>query len=723
MIDILESIDRNFGELADPFRKRSVDSAVSPGLFLFVGRAVEKCGYIKEFLAKHWINSSKILYAGIGADSDELSTNIEFVIPDDFSRGEIGSVLLSDPEALKEFNDEVSKLSTELMKATGFADMSRAFVFIITYADDPLNTVVPEITMLLREKCHFNVKPYLFVNFADIDDENAHPLEYSAAFIQELEHCQSTDFNYTCKIRQQGNHLLDVEQNGPTFESTVLLELFRKDKKFSRENEKENGTIAAMMMFLLNSRNKLTLPEGTFITAGYSIVTKPNTIISHVLFKALLEKVIGIHDGSNDGEYIARMFDTERISTIVNEELSREMPSVNEIISVLPGYSGGGNPAKVSNTSVGTILEYYGGADEEYFERRFVEYFRKKALNIEPLNIKSIIKNAIDSEQLTPCAAMKALEDGGVIQRKLSELLEEYTRSEERILSELNALLESPCANVRNGIFNRTTGCEIISQAVQQKYNKRIELEICRIEKSIIEQNIHSTHSMMAKLNEQLRLINDIKTRFEDIIVSEIAEAEYTLADPNAFSSYYTSVVEGAFKEYVQRQRKNGVIEDGSLYNEIMNLTKANGDSLLRLIEAGFKRLASTQKFMEIFQMSFDAELYARYGSTTQKDGVNSELLNKLMDESCANLRYDSIGGTSSMYCIGSSDIPFVEYASKLEGQPFSITHIEDTQKEYYEQLMVYGNVEVSAVKYVKDCNQLFENMSEDEQKNTYFKR
>ena len=105
-------------------------------------------------------------------------------------------------------------------------------------------------------------------------------------------------------------------------------------------------------------------------------------------------------------------------------------------------------PDSVKNTNIRNILEYYGGADEEYFELKYAEPLMRMIGCCEGADIQGIFADYIDKGTLRLSGAIRYLEHDGAVSQCLNEVADRLNAEEEALNTQLSELLEQPCPEI-----------------------------------------------------------------------------------------------------------------------------------------------------------------------------------------------------------------------------------------------------------------------------------
>ena len=718
MKDLLKKIDGCLDISADEGSAPST-GAEYPAMFLYVGdKAAESCPTIKKHLKRKLMNGGSVIHAVMGADCADADLTIDAGISGE--RANAVSDMISDSSKLAHFNAEVRKTADRLMMTSGFPQMTKCFLFIITYSDSPLNAVLPEFVMLFSEYSHIRVYSYLFVQLSGEQTGYVR----SAAFFGELEDCQKSDFLYEGGIMMREGQRINVRWDGEVFGAVFFLEMYRSDMKYSPHNAENNALIAALIAVLRDRDDPVPLPPGTFFTAGVSAAHKPVNIIAHFMFKSLIDILTGLAGSEPAKLPIVQLLGYEVISE-VSDRIMLSLPPAENILSVLPKEQGG-DPDKIRNTNVRNILEYFGGADEEYFTEKYVNACMRMADCCDGINISDILAEYVNKGTLHLSGALGYLGHDGEIAVCLGDVLERIASEEETLTAQLDTLISQPCPDLSHGLFSKPTGCEVLASAVSLKYGKKLLL----LKLSVMKRLISNINMQMKRLHDDIAsAVNAIRSFSEELngeILGELYDDESTLTDASAFIDTYTGLIGKAYSELEHSGGLAAILRGRELYGVLMSCGKGGRKELTDIAFDIYKKLMPDPSVREVFALPFDAELYERYRNFDggkDRGWVDAQLERRLTDACKANLRYSVFQPNNSMFCMGNAEIGFVKKMLAFENPGFNTVNVGDVRSASYEQLAVYNIPSADSITYVNESRKVYDGYVSANGDNVYIAR
>ena len=694
-----------------------------PAMFLYVGdKAAEDRDIIRKCLKQKFMNGGSITHVVMrelsSARYDDVDLSVEIGLPDD--RGDSIEYILGDDGRLSRFNDAARKTAEKMMMSSGFPQMSKCFLFIVTSSDCPLNAVLPEFVMLFSENIHIRLTTFLFVGLG----AGTEGMLGSAAFFRELEVCQNEDFVYDSRIMLREDQRISVHHEGTVFDSVFFLEMYRSDMKFCQHNRENNARIAALTAVLQDREDPISMPRSVFYTAGMASAQTPKGVIAHIMFGAVINMIVG----QSKEEPLAIPFSQYLGYDVLSRTCDRIMlslPDVGSIVSVMPKVMGK-DPDAVHNTNIRNILEYYGGEDEEFFNVRFGDECMRMADCCESISISDIFGEYINKGAIKLGDIPAYLARDGALTVCLGEVTERLGSEEEALTKELDELLSQPCSGLSHGLFSKPTGCEILAAAVSQKYGKMLGILRVRMMKRLVSNIMSGIKEYSASVTDAVNFVKTFSDKLSEELLREIYDNGSTLTDASAFTAHYTEVIRRAVENYDRSGSITAILKGCDLYSVLMNCRRAGVSELTDIALDIYRRLTAMPDVSSVFSMNFDEELYARYRDYEGgKDAgwVDSQLVVKLTEESRANLRYSVFQPSNSLYCMGNDEIGFVKKMTKFEDPAFNTVFVGDVKSASYEQLAIYNVPSPDSVVYINECRKVYDGYAADNSDKVYIDR
>lgn len=223
-------------------------------------------------------------------------------------RRDVHRQFYEEERGLLELNRTLRKVSSDIAEyGRLYASFDRIHLAVITRADDPLNVLVPEITMLAEaifQQSFKSVQTDLYALISEREQAEAFGYASSAgvAFLRELDYMQSPDYSFSAPLHvtEDGIAIEVTHPASPLFDLVYVL-TDKNERGMSSFDEEDNYEIICHMNLLKNRkridsaeahgmdsynntslRNNLMTESGRigFVSAGFSKVKRPNHSIA-----------------------------------------------------------------------------------------------------------------------------------------------------------------------------------------------------------------------------------------------------------------------------------------------------------------------------------------------------------------------------------------------------------------------------------------------------------
>ncbi|MFM9280972.1 transcription initiation factor TFIID [Paenibacillus jiagnxiensis] len=311
-----------------------------PAVFLFVG---DRCGpalkTVMEINSRKWDNSAGVAYIHVAAQTDALHSTdgvLGHVIPpldglDDKSvRSGLYRAFYSNEEQLIRLNAVLRQAARQLAEyGKLYSSFERVHLSVITCADDPLNTVVAEVTLLADYILGQSFKSVQTDLYALVKESPEEQFGYSSAvnvaFLRELEWMQSPGFTFSAPLHLTEERLAIQVQHAsaPLFDLVYLLADKNERGMIVPDELRQNCEMICHIQLLKNRsrtaeeyrpqdggynntsfKNNIMTASGRagYVSAGFSRVKRPNesialTVLYH-FYMLLLERMKSGRDWS-----------------------------------------------------------------------------------------------------------------------------------------------------------------------------------------------------------------------------------------------------------------------------------------------------------------------------------------------------------------------------------------------------------------------------------------
>jgi hypothetical protein len=209
---------------------------------------------------------------------------------------------------LTELNQKVRQIKGTLFQyGSMYSCFEKINIAVITRSDDPMNILIPEITLLFKSMLAedfkiISIDLYTLFSEKGDDDSFGYSSAVSAAFFREIESFQKTDYRFEAplEVLNEGIKLPVTNNKRPIFDLVYLLSdrnedgiivqnsmvrnyqiiayiVLLKNKNIDTENEPENG-VYNNEQFRQGISGDMT--RQVYATAGLSKLRRPNNAIA-----------------------------------------------------------------------------------------------------------------------------------------------------------------------------------------------------------------------------------------------------------------------------------------------------------------------------------------------------------------------------------------------------------------------------------------------------------
>ncbi|WP_043930427.1 hypothetical protein [Bacillus sp. EB01] len=758
-------MDRMLQEFVDVYsgrqekRNRAEDeqrSINNPVIFMFIG---DQAGWALEATARindvNWHNSPGVAYFHAYQNNpanykETVSVKMQGA-PEDRrnARQELYEAFHHDEAVLIELNRSFRMLANKVTEQGRlYASLQKVTISVVTQVDDPLNVLVPELTLLFRNILNDSFK-MVEVDFYGLIKEKYEGDDYATSlgisFLKELDHYQSGAFSFKRDIQLAAGDLrLPVEhpQEFPLFNLAYLLSdkdengrilpeaNWRNCEIISYTNLLKNRKIIAEYDEHMDSYNNEQFRKAiqgndnspAFASAAFSKVKRPNkTIALHAawhFFKIAADSFL--QAASQPRERILDLFGLDEDSLdrmtaeiVPDKEILRDMES----ILIQP-------PGSYTEIKRLTVLD----AEEEIAGEAARRFFTA--------NVETPLQEALAEKDFA--ARLNARIESNIINKDNYGLYCAYSwTSEENEESALRA--------VRKLISSTRREAEDAGYRVQQIYQQTVDM--CDFKKSSFpffdKKNIRNFIEYLysavygAKLAESaLKARFEILGQFEKALSEKNRQLSRTMALLEEADQVLSQAAEESLHEADQYLGKNVPEYYESVVGSIVKrLNERRGPSFLgqerffgRLddgLEAFMERLLAicSEEILaeEEFHRGFEDELLERANAKTEygnrdilsKEDLFKELYKRLLSQSAVQIEVQSMQSHKyeEKYFFGDFYSSFVKYAVGKESdlRQYKVGCIHEKKSSGIAKLSLMGGFRSSDLMYWRNNMKYYE--------------
>ncbi|WP_375104868.1 transcription initiation factor TFIID [Paenibacillus sp. RS8] len=752
-----------------------------PALFLFVGDKVAPAiGPVLDSCERKWDNAGGVmaLHAVSGAKSEGTDRSksgsdaggrdrvLAMALPDMAGsdprtvRHELYRKFHEDTRYLAEMNKVVRRLSNSI------ADYGRLYssfdvihLSIITRVDDPLNVLLPEITLLARAILSQSFKSvqtdlYALINEREQGDNFGYSSSVGLAFLRELDRMQATDYTFNAPLLVTEDGLSIPVGHGPSalFDLVYLLSDKNERGMMSAHGMDDNYEIISHISLLKNrvrptsdqatghgGYNNMTFKSGIrgstgrqgYASAGFSGVRRPNVQIAlAVLYHAFRRLAADMREGS---PWTMR----ERQSLLgldpdsLRERATQLVPE-KDGLSEMTGLMSHGRPSynELKQLSLREAeQQLFGDGGEAYFRNNFVAESNRRVEGIHPLRGWRTILAA--QETATPAITFYQLaewtadrDEGGSV---LHALRQHMTGLRSAMVSAQDELEDLYAESVerqpfqRVPLFDKRTVRNFIHYLFSAVYGKRYELlcmeselALCsRLESALEQLHVESVARVkaMETLEEELRItVMDSIGRTNETTGQNVME-------------YYRVVTEEVMKE-IETRRGPGIFFSEKYMGSISKLLEQGKEAVAeRLISICQREILTADPFA----LSFEEELLRRANvaaayenrQVLSKEELFKRLYHNLEDGATINVRlfeYTQEHRHEEKYFFGDSASEFLRYAFGVDETTriYRLGFVHEQRRSGVEKLNLMGGFHLEDLLYYRNGKVYYETYAQN---------
>ncbi|MEK4036997.1 transcription initiation factor TFIID [Paenibacillus sp. FSL L8-0493] len=752
-----------------------------PALFLFVGDKVAPAiGPVLDSCERKWDNAGGVmaLHAVSGAEKEGTDGSksrsdaggkdrvLAMALPETAGsdprtvRHELYRKFHEDTRYLAEMNKVIRRLSNSI------ADYGRLYssfdvihLSIITRVDDPLNVLLPEITLLARAVLGQSFKSvqtdlYALINEREQGDNFGYSSSVGLAFLRELDRMQATDYKFNAPLLVTEDGLSIPVGHGPSalFDLVYLLSDKNERGMMSAHGMDDNYEIISHISLLKNrvrpasdqatghgGYNNMTFKSGIrgstgrqgYASAGFSGVRRPNVQIAlAVLYHAFRRLVSDMREGSSwtirERQALLGLDpDSLREHAV---QLLPEKDGLNEMTGLMSHGRPSYNELKQLSLREAE-RQLFGEGGEAYFRNNFVAESNRRVEGMNPLRQWRTMLAA--QETSTPAVTFYQLaewtadrdEAGSVLHllRQHMAGLRSAILSMQEELEDLYAESVERQPFQRVPLFDKRTVRNFIHYLFSAVYGKKYELlglesefALCSRLESALEQ-LHMENMARVKametLEEELRItVMDSIGRTNETTGQNVME-------------YYRVVTEEVMKD-IETRRGPGIFFSEKYMGSISKLLEQGKEAVIeRLIDICRRELLTA----EPFNLSFEEELLRRANvaaayenrQVLSREELFKRLYHNLEEGAAINVRlfeYTQEHRHEEKYFFGDSSSEFLRYAFGVDETTriYRLGFVHEQRRSGVEKLNLMGGFHLEDLLYYRNGKVYYETYAQN---------
>lgn len=736
---------------AEAHKQRKLRRLRNPVIFVFIGdKTIEASKKIYAEVYREWDNCEGVLFLNVFSSENLISENM-FNYNVDYdssqianSRQAVKETFYNSEEKLIELNKLIICMKNKLREyGKIFSSFRKANIAVVTRADDPLNVLVEEITLLLKVKlCHiFNINTadlYTLLLEKNEEQDEFYSGALSVSFFKEMEYFQSRKYNFNEKIEVfDKKRKLPVKWDKPLFELVYVLSDTNLNGVIKPKSLEENYNIICYINLIKNrevnietqfdiknniyddvrfKRNISDEAEDiSLASAGLAVIKKPYGAAAMIVLSCMLDDLseamkrieygnvqdvmekLNIDDKSLNEKIEGTILqyktveDMYEIKTICQRDLKGL--KLNEAEKVLYGEACDNFftenfsiplEMQIKNTAADEILEQ--GLDKMLYEPKKGLYYclfwtGEKGLEKQALEIAGKYANVI---------------------KKLQEQVEKLYQIRIKDSFSIKDIIN------RNGYID-----DIRQQLFNEVYErKKLVLEF-KYKKELLEAYAEALKKYNKIYSEKADRLNALKSELKEYTL-KLANEQDNYMDQN-IEEYYTAL---AYKRIAALNEKYGdkfYFREDFLGNPA-KLMRNGIDALMQKLQQICLKYVLLDKE---FQMTFEEALRERKNlKGLSKENIYKKLC-RVLDENAVpkSLIYDyNVKTYEEKYFFGDYSSDFIKYAYSFdkEWRNYLTGYIHEKKAAGIEKLSLFGGFKLKDLVYYKNSLKYYEAMQQE---------
>ncbi|WP_138752978.1 transcription initiation factor TFIID [Paenibacillus sinopodophylli] len=633
-----------------------------------------------------------------------------------------------------------------------YASFDRLHLAVITRVDDPMNVLIPEVSLLAQSIFQQMFKSVQMDLYTLISErEQTETFGYSGAagisFLRELEGMQQQDYSFSAKLQVTGDGLaIPVEHNhAPLFDLVYLLSDRNERGMTTSHGMQDNYEIICRILLLKNRkrkevidqsdsgsynnssfRNSLVAESGRqgYVSAGLATVMRPTysialTVLYHV-FDHIAARLQRTPELGSKEKLAYFGLDAASMEARVNQTVPGE-----EKLADMAGLLTSG--IRYDQLRRMTLREaegaLFGDGCDGFFHKHFVEM----------ADIRLSEMNAAEEMRLTVSRHMKEQPhicfyqvsewtdenaEGNVvsaIRSRMRDLAREITMAGEELAVIREMRVEDlkfqrlPFMDKQNlRAFIRTFFDTVYRQQWQLF---RLETELALYRRLIIELEL-----LHERFHLRVLQMNGLEFELKEAALTSIRLADDYIGQ-NVFD-YYERVTHGVMLELEEKRGASFLFEERFIGNVTELLGQGEERLIERLIEVCRKQILRAEPFHQPFEEELLLRANVSVAYTNRKALSRGELFERLYrtleDQASINIRlldYTHEHRYEEKYLLGDLESEFIRYALSVDVKTriYKLGCVHEKRSSGVEKLNLMGGFHMEDLMYYRNGKVYYE--------------
>jgi hypothetical protein len=728
----------------------------NPIVYLFVGdQSVAALKALYQINQRKWSNHDGIIYLHVYMEQTWEAENVysfqasETYVTGKRSRPTLFETFYQNEQKLVEYNQLLRQINVRFSElGMRFNSFQKVNLSVITYVTDPLNVILPGLTILLEHSLQ-DVFTMQYIDAFCLIEERAVEEETSAiglSFLNELKTMQEQHFSFSKEIRVTKDRIrMSVTHSGPLFNLTYLLSdkdergMFAENSMDTNfeiistinmmknkrvvENEHFNGNqMYNDVQFTKNIQNEDRTPA--FVTAGFSKVTRPNeAIVMNVLYYFIKHLIMVIRDRNKamEEQKVYEMLELDAAS--IERTTQSFFPSserIDEMLALMPSNY------KYSDLKNVTLKE----AEEALFGQSAREFFQENVMKVATENsllfyakhyLKELLRKRVEENPKYGVYSAYQWTDEPFV-KALLRFRAEFSHQVEVLEEELNQIYQEYGSQQNFPkviLFEKTTTRNFISHLLKKIYSQKWKVLIVKTKLDLVNHYIKVLEECHVDYKQQIQTIEGLESNLHQRAIEVISG--YNNKINQNIPEYYERTVETILRELTEKRTADFYFEDRNLSG--YSLLLKQGTFATRVLEMCQRLIFGSGQL----DQSFEQEILARgnvrvaYGDpqVLTKEELFSELYQLLEKDSACKihlLEYAQKHKYEEKYYFGDYQSSFIQYALAIDkdNRPYRLGCIHENRTSGIEKLSLMGGFAIEDLRFYKNNVRYYEKYQEN---------
>lgn len=747
-----------------------------PALFLFLGDKVTSAiGPVLERCERKWDNAGGVMAlhassqgmndkssSGMRAEAGERGRERVMVmgLPETAGRDprtvrqDVFREFSEDSRYLAGMNRSLRQLSNSIAEyGRQYSSFDVIHLTIITRVDDPLNVLLPQITLLARAVLGQSFKSvqtdlYALINEREQGENFGYSSSVGLAFLRELDDVQRADYTFTAPLLVTEDGLSIPVAHGPAslFDLVYLLSDKNERGMMSVHGMEDNYEIIAHISLLKNrvrsatdhvtghgGYNNMTFKSGIrgstgrqgYASAGFSAVRRPNKQIAMAVLYHAFRYLAAELRGNDKWVLRERQAMLGLTPEALRERAAGLLPD-EAGIQEMTGLMSHGRPSyqelkQLSLREAENLL--FGDGGEAYFRSNFAGVAAGRVAGIDPSREWAAVLTA-EAQAAVPVtfyqlAEWTAEQGAGSVLNALRQHMGGLRLAITSAQEELDRLYGESVERQpfqRVPLLDKRTVRNFIHYLFASIYGRKYELLRLQSELELCRRYDAALEGLHAESRAKVQTMDALEEELRELAFASIGRSKETV-DQNIME-YYRTVTEEVMRD-IETRRGSGILWSERFMGSLSGLLRQGGGAVIeRLIEVCRRELLTA----EPFALPFEEELLRRANvaaayenrEIVSREELFKRLYRSLEEEANINVRlfeYTQEHRHEEKYFFGDSSSEFLRYANTADETTriYRLGFVHEQRRSGVEKLNLMGGFHLEDLLYYRNGKVYYE--------------